>query len=61
MKAEKQDLIYLHIAVFLFGGTALFSQLITLSALDITVYRAAVAAFFPVWFVVCAKKTNSLK
>tara|TARA_B110000014_G_C19971385_1_gene502859 strand:- start:25 stop:897 length:873 start_codon:yes stop_codon:yes gene_type:complete len=46
MKAEKQDLIYLHIAVFLFGGTALFSQLITLSALDITVYRAAVAAFF---------------
>jgi EamA domain-containing membrane protein RarD len=61
MKAEKQDLIYLHIAVFLFGGTALFSQLITLSALDITVYRAAVAAFFLFGLLFVQKKTNSLK
>jgi len=44
MNAEKQSLIYLHIAVFLFGGTALFSKLIALPALDITVYRTAVAA-----------------
>jgi len=44
IKAEQQSLLYLHIAVFLFGGTALFSKLIGLPALDITVYRTAVAA-----------------
>jgi len=46
MNDQKQSLIYLHIAVFLFGGTALFSKLIGLPALDITVYRTAVAAIF---------------
>ncbi len=44
IKAERQSLLYLHIAVFLFGGTALFSKLIGLSALDITVYRTGIAA-----------------
>jgi drug/metabolite transporter (DMT)-like permease len=44
MNAQKQSLIYLHIAVFLFGGTALFSKLIGLPALDITVYRTAIAS-----------------
>lgn len=44
MNDQKQSLIYLHIAVFLFGGTALFSKLIGLPALDITVYRTATAA-----------------
>jgi drug/metabolite transporter (DMT)-like permease len=43
-KAEQQSLLYLHIAVFLFGGTALFSKLIGLPALDITVYRTGIAA-----------------
>ncbi|KAF7768846.1 hypothetical protein PCIT_a3360 [Pseudoalteromonas citrea] len=43
MRAEQTSLLYLHIAVLLFGGTALFSKLIDLSALDITVYRTAVA------------------
>lgn len=44
MHSHNQSLIYLHIAVFLFGGTALFSKLIGMPALDITVYRTAVAA-----------------
>lgn len=44
MNAHKQSLIFLHIAVFLFGGTALFAKLIDLSALDITVYRTAIAS-----------------
>ncbi|MFY8274019.1 DMT family transporter [Pseudoalteromonas sp. SSDWG2] len=44
MSPHKQSLIYLHIAVLLFGGTALFAKLINLSALDITVYRTAVAS-----------------
>ncbi|WP_033081389.1 DMT family transporter [Colwellia psychrerythraea] len=44
MKGEQQSLLFLHIAVFLFGGTALFSKLIGLPALDITVYRTGIAA-----------------
>jgi drug/metabolite transporter (DMT)-like permease len=46
MNTKQQSLLYLHSAVLLFGGTALFSKLIGLSALDITVYRTAVAAIF---------------
>ncbi|NMH65306.1 DMT family transporter [Shewanella salipaludis] len=37
-------LIELHLAVLLFGGTALFSKLIPLGALDITLLRCIVAA-----------------
>lgn len=44
MSPEKQSLTFLHSAVLLFGGTALFAKLIGLNALDITVYRTAVAA-----------------
>lgn len=44
LQAEQQSLLYLHIAVLLFGGTALFSKLIGLPALDITVYRTGIAA-----------------
>ena len=44
MNCKQQSLLYLHSAVLLFGGTALFSKLIGLSALDITVYRTVVAA-----------------
>lgn len=43
MKAHQQSLFYLHTAVILFGGTALFAKLIGLPALDITVYRTGVA------------------
>ncbi len=43
-RVHKQGLIFLHIAVFLFGGTALFAKFIALPALDITVYRTAIAA-----------------
>jgi drug/metabolite transporter (DMT)-like permease len=43
MQAQQQSLLYLHIAILLFGGTALFAKLIGLSALDITVYRCAIA------------------
>ncbi|MBQ4814477.1 permease [Pseudoalteromonas luteoviolacea] len=43
MHQNQSALIQLHIAVLMFGGTALFSKLIALSALDITVYRTAIA------------------
>lgn len=46
MQAQKQSLIYLHLSVLLFGGTGLFAQIINLSALDITVYRTAIAGAF---------------
>lgn len=60
MKAEQQGLLFLHIAVFLFGGTALFSQLIPMSALDITVYRGSVAAIFLFTLLVAQKKQLKL-
>ncbi|QLE86895.1 MULTISPECIES: DMT family transporter [Shewanella] len=41
---QHSGLIELHIAVLLFGGTALFSKLIALSALDITLIRCFIAA-----------------
>ncbi|WP_300480423.1 DMT family transporter [Shewanella sp.] len=41
---KPSGLIELHLAVLLFGGTALFSKLIPLSALDITFLRCIVAA-----------------
>lgn len=44
MTPQQQSLWFLHSAVLLFGGTALFSKLIGLPALDITVYRTGVAA-----------------
>lgn len=44
MTPQQQSLLFLHSAVLLFGITALFSKLIGLPALDITVYRTAVAA-----------------
>ena len=43
MQPHQSALLSLHSAVLLFGGTALFSKLISLSALDITVYRTAIA------------------
>lgn len=42
---KQSGLLELHFAVLLFGGTALFSKLIPLSALDITLLRCVVAAF----------------
>ncbi|WP_372872158.1 DMT family transporter [Shewanella sp.] len=43
-KGAPSGLLELHVAVLLFGGTALFSKLIPLGALDITVFRCAIAA-----------------
>ncbi|MBW8192570.1 DMT family transporter [Neiella marina] len=41
---HRKGLLSLHGAILLFGGTALFSQLISLTALDITIIRCFVAA-----------------
>ncbi len=50
-------LIQLHIAVLLFGGTALFSKIIPLSPLDITVLRCVIA-FFVLGCIVKLSKQN---
>ena len=55
IKAEQQSLFYLHIAVFLFGGTAIFAKLIVLPALDITVYRTGIAAITLLIFLTLQK------
>jgi len=57
MNTKQQSLLYLHSAVLLFGGTALFSKLISLPALDITVYRTAVAAI-ALFIVLSLQKQN---
>jgi drug/metabolite transporter (DMT)-like permease len=61
IKAEEQSLIYLHIAVFLFGGTALFSKLIGLPALDITVYRTGIASIALFILLTLQKKELTLE
>jgi drug/metabolite transporter (DMT)-like permease len=60
MKAQQQSLLFLHCAVLLFGGTALFSKLIGLPALDITVYRTGVAAIVLFILLTIQKKKITL-
>ena len=60
VNVEQQSLLYLHIAVFLFGGTALFSKLIGLPALDITVYRTGIAALALFTLLTLQKKQITL-
>lgn len=60
MKAQQQSLLFLHCSVLLFGGTALFSKLIGLPALDITVYRTGVAAIVLFILLTLQKKKITL-
>ena len=60
MQSQQQSLIYLHIAVLLFGGTALFAKLIGLNALDITAYRAAIAGVAICVLLILQKKPIKL-
>ncbi len=60
MKTQQQSLLFLHMSVLLFGGTALFSKLIGLSALDITVYRTGVAAIVLFILLTLQKKKITL-
>ncbi|AQS40162.1 putative permease, DMT superfamily [Shewanella psychrophila] len=57
---KQSGLLELHLAVLLFGGTALFSKLIPLGALDITLLRCVVAAFVLAFIVKASKKKLSL-
>ncbi|NKF49494.1 DMT family transporter [Shewanella sp. WXL01] len=53
-------LIELHIAVLMFGGTALFSKIVPLSAVDITLFRCVVAAFALAVLVKLSKQSLKL-
>ncbi|MCW3171892.1 DMT family transporter [Shewanella subflava] len=57
----RSGLIEVHLAVLLFGGTALFSKLIPLSALNITFLRCAVAALVLAILVKASKHSLTLK
>ncbi|GAA0787736.1 MULTISPECIES: DMT family transporter [Pseudomonadati] len=57
----RSGLIEVHLAVLLFGGTALFSKLIPLSALNITFLRCAVAALVLAILVKASKQTLLLR
>ncbi len=61
MNSQRSGLVELHIAVLLFGGTALFSKLIPLSALDITFLRCGVAALILAVLVKCMGSSLRLK
>lgn len=43
MNDKRKGLLFLHSAIFIFGGTALFAKLISLPATDITVWRSFIA------------------
>lgn len=58
---KKTGLVELHLAVLLFGGTALFSKLIPLSALDITVLRCVIAAVVLALIVKLSKQKIALE
>jgi drug/metabolite transporter (DMT)-like permease len=55
MDAVKKSLISLHLTVILLGGTALFSRLVPLSAIDITLIRSVFACVALFAFLFLAK------
>lgn len=60
MDAVKKSLISLHLTVILLGGTALFSQLVPLSASDITLVRSVFACIALFAFLKLAKNRITL-
>ncbi|MDH5184613.1 MAG: DMT family transporter [Gammaproteobacteria bacterium] len=61
MKQSNQALISVHSAVFIFGLTALFSKLIDLSALEITLLRSVFAVLALWWFIRWQKESLKLQ
>jgi len=61
VQPQKQGLWALHSATLLMGGTTLFSKLIPLSALDITILRCVIAAAVLWLFLVFSKQPIRLK
>ncbi|MBR9727677.1 DMT family transporter [Shewanella intestini] len=59
-RGHQNGLLELHLAVLLFGGTALFSKLIPLNAADITLFRCVVAAMALAILVKVSTQTLSL-
>ena len=59
MQHSREGLLAVHVAVLIFGFTALFSKLLILPALDITFYRS-VFAFFVIAIYLAYKKQSFL-
>ena len=60
MTNSLKGLVAVHTAVLIFGLTALFSKLITLSALEITLLRSIIAAFLIFSIFIWQKKSIKL-
>ncbi len=61
MNPEKHSLIQINIAVILFGGTTLFSKLISLPAANITFFRALVGCSALLIFILLRKEKLRLQ
>jgi RarD protein len=61
MQHSREGLLSVHAAVLLFGFTALFSKLLSLSALDITFYRSVFACLAIVVYMAYRRQTYLLK
>ena len=61
MTPAKQSLIQINIAVILFGGTTLFSKLISLPASNITCFRAAIGCVALALFVLLRRESFRLQ
>ncbi len=61
MNPEKQSLVQINIAVILFGGTTLFSKLISLPAANITFFRAVVGCSALLIFILLRREKLRLQ
>lgn len=61
MNPEKHSLIQINIAVILFGGTTLFSKLISLPAADITFFRALIGCSALLIFILLRREKLRLQ
>ncbi|PCI07658.1 MAG: EamA family transporter [Gammaproteobacteria bacterium] len=60
MRHHREGLLSVHLAVLIFGFTALFSKLLSLSALDITFYRSVIACLAIALYLAYRKQTYTL-
>ncbi|MBL4712912.1 MAG: DMT family transporter [Gammaproteobacteria bacterium] len=60
MQHHKEGLLSVHVAVLIFGFTALFSKLLSLTALDITFYRSVIACMVIALYLAYKKQSYTL-
>lgn len=61
MQHSREGLLSVHAAVLIFGFTALFSKLVSLSALDITFYRSVFACLAIAVYIAYKRQSFALR